>query len=248
MSEQVTDDHYRRISERYTEYLSYSGAFVPALAEKMTEMLRLTEDDVLVDLGGGTGIYTAAILDQVELKKPVLLVDFSAEMLDAVPHDLPVEKIHMDALSFASEPVVYDKMLIKETIHHVDDRAKFLQLVFDRVAPGGALLLVHVPPVLDYPLFDAALKRARSWHADPDELEQLMGEAGFKTDRDAVDWEHSMPKQRYFDMVANRYMSVLSTFSEEELEAGLGEMAAAHAGSEVVTYTDHFDYIVGYKT
>ncbi len=247
MTKDVIDEHYERIAERYSEYLSYSGDFVPALVAKMIEMLRLSEDDVFVDLGGGTGIYTAAILDQVQLRQPVVLVDFSADMLDQVPEDLPVEKVHMDALTFSAQPRRYDKVLIKETVHHVDDRLSLFRNLYERIEPGGALLLVHVPPELDYPLFEAAKERARRWHADPDELERLLADAGFQVARDAVDWRHAVPKQRYFDMVASQYMSVLSSFTQEEIDEGLREMNETHAEAEVLEFTDHFDYIVGYK-
>ncbi len=247
MSQEVIDEHYERIAERYSEYLSYSGDFVPALVTKMIDMLRLSEEDVFVDLGGGTGIYTAAILDQVKLREPVVLVDFSSDMLDHVPEDLPVEKVHMDALTFSEQPRRYDKVLIKETVHHVDDRQALFQNLYERLEPGGALLLVHVPPDIDYPLFEAAKKRALGWHANPDELERLLGEAGFRTARDAVDWPHAVPKERYFEMVASQYMSVLSSFSPEELAEGLREMEEAHAEAEVLEFTDHFDYVVGYK-
>jgi trans-aconitate methyltransferase len=247
MSKDVLDKHYRRIADRYTDYLSYADDFVPTLAGKMAEMLRLKEDDVLVDLGGGSGIYTAALLDQVDLRQPVVLVDYFAEMLDQVPDDLPVEKVTMDALAFAAEPRRYDKVLIKETVHHIDDRPLLMRRLYERLEPGGALLLVHVPPDLDYPLFEEALERAKSWHADPDELEEQLDAAGFETDRDAVDWRHSLPKQRYFDMVASGYMSVLSSFSDEELQRGLEEMAQTYADTEVLEFTDHFDYLVGYK-
>ncbi|MDP8988278.1 MAG: SAM-dependent methyltransferase, partial [Actinomycetota bacterium] len=106
---------------------------------------------------------------------------------------------------------------------------------------------VHVPPELDYPLFEAAKERARRWHADPDELERLLADAGFQVARDAVDWRHAVPKQRYFDMVASQYMSVLSSFTQEEIDEGLREMNETHAEADVLEFTDHFDYIVGYK-
>lgn len=247
MTEHVTSKHYRRIAERYTDYLSYSEDFVPTLAAKMVELLRLDTDDVLVDLGGGTGLYTAAILDQLPMRRRVILVDYFAEMLDRVPDDLPVERIHLDALAFSEADLSYDKVLIKETIHHIDDSAPLLTNLYDRLTPGGAILLVHVPPELDYPLFDAALERARTWHADPDELMEQLAAAGFRTARDAVDWQHSLSKQHYFEMVTNRYMSVLSSFTDDELHDGLLEMKETYADTDVLEFTDHFDFLAGYK-
>ena len=248
MSKHVLDEHYHRIAERYTDFLSYSDEFVPTLAKKMVDMLHLTEDDVFVDLGGGTGIFTAAILGQVRLRNPVILVDYYAEMLDQVPAELPVEKVEADALAFSAEPRSYDKVLIKETIHHVDNRDLLMRQLYERLRSGGALLLVHVPPELDYPIFEAALERARNWHADPDELERQMRAAGFQVERDAIDWPHVIPKERYFDQVASQFMSVLSSFTPDEMEAGLAEMRQTYADTDVLEFNDHFDYIVGYKS
>lgn len=248
MSATDVTEHYQRISERYIDYLSYSGDFVPTLAEKMIDMLRLSPDDTLVDIGGGSGIFAAAILDQIDLEKPPTIVDPFAEMLEIIPEDLPVEKVCMDGLDFADESRSYDKVLIKETIHHIDERDELMRRLYDRIAPGGALLLVHVPPELDYPLFDAALERVRTWHADPDELEQQMADAGFTVERDAVDWTHELPKERYAQMVESQYMSVLSSFDDDELAAGLAEMEAKHADRDILVFNDHFDYIVGYKS
>jgi hypothetical protein len=53
---------------------------------------------------------------------------------------------------------------------------------------------VHVPPKLDYPLFDKALRRAEQWHADPDELLTLLTQPGFAVDRDAVEIAHTIPR------------------------------------------------------
>lgn len=248
MSKRVLDEHYHRIAERYTDFLSYSDEFVPTLATKMVDMLRLSEGDVFVDLGGGTGIFTAAILSQVQLHNPVVLVDYYGEMLDKVPVELPVEKVQADALAFSAEPRSYDKVLIKETIHHIDDRDALMRQLYEQLSPGGALLLVHVPPELDYPIFEAALERARNWHANPDELERQMRAAGFQVERDAVDWPHVIPKEHYFDQVASQFMSVLSSFGPEEMEAGLAEMRQTYADADVLEFNDHFDYIVGYRS
>jgi ubiquinone/menaquinone biosynthesis C-methylase UbiE len=213
----------------------------------MIDMLRLSPDDTLVDIGGGSGIFAAAIIDQISLETPPTIVDPFSEMLDIIPEDLPVQKLCKDGLDFAAEPRSYDKVLIKETIHHIDERDELMQRLHERIEPDGALLLVHVPPELDYPLFDAALERARNWHADPDELEKQMGNAGFTVERDAVDWKHRLPKERYRQMVESQYMSVLSSFDDDELAAGLAEMDAKHADRDMLEFTDHFDYIVGYK-
>lgn len=244
----VVHRHYQHVADTYDNYLSYEGDFVRSLAAAMVKKLDLRPGDRFVDLGGGTGLYTAAILDQVPLERPPLLVDPVAEMLDRAPDDLAAERVHADALAFATRPETYDKVLMKESVHHIDDRTLLFERLRDCLTPGGALLLVHVPPDIDYPLFDAALDRARTWHADPDELVTLLHRVGLRVERDAFEYRHSIPKTQYFAMVENRYMSVLSTFDDSEMRAGLAEMGERYADVDTLEFTDRFDLIAGYAT
>lgn len=248
MTNNVIDKHYRRLAENYDRYLHYSDDFVRTLTRKMVEMLDLRPGDRFVDLGGGTGIFTLDIIAQVPFEHRVTLVDRFEEMLARVPGDAPIDTVAMDGLEFAKQPGRrYDKVLIKEAVHHIEDRQRLFDALFERLTPGGALLLVHVPPEIQYPLFEAALERARHWHADPDELERQLARAGFERRREGLHYRHEIPKRQYFDMVRASYMSVLTSFSEEEREAGLREMERKYADTDTLRFTDHFDYILGRK-
>ena len=48
-------------------------------------------------------------------------------------------------------------------------------------------------------------------------------------------------------MVESRYMSVLSSFSAEEITEGLREMEEKYGALETLAFTDHFDYITAVK-
>lgn len=240
----VIEEHYRRLASMYTDLLSYSPEFVRTLTTKMVDELDLEKDDVFVDLGCGSCIYTLDILDQVPLSEPAIAVDPFEEMFTDIPDDAHLTPVVDKALSFSAKPGTYDKVLMKEAVHHVEDREALFRNLRERLrGPDSRLLLVHVPPKVDYPLFDAALERAENWHADPDDLAALLDKAGFEVDRNALVYEHSLPKERYFAMVANRYMSVLSTFDDTELRAGLQEMEERYRDDEVLAFPDHFDYL-----
>ncbi|HEX6237201.1 MAG TPA: methyltransferase domain-containing protein [Acidimicrobiales bacterium] len=247
MPDDVIAAHYQRLGPIYNALLEYSPEFVRRLTTRMIEKLRLEPDDLLVDLGTGTGLYSVDILRQVPLRQPVVGVDPSEAMLAHIPDDAHITPVVDDALSFSARPGTYDKVLIKEAIHHVDERGELFGNLYQRLRPSGVLLLVQVPPRVRYPLFRAALERCTSWHADPDELTRLLEKSGFEVDRDSVEYRHTLPTEAYHDMVRNRYMSVLSTFSDEELRAGLDEMARTHAGTSQLSFVDHFDYLTAVK-
>lgn len=240
-------EHYTRLAEKYDDFLYYSPEFVRALTMKMVEKLELQPDDVLLDLACGTGMYSVDILKQVSLKRPVQAVDPFAEMLAAIPAGCGLTPICMDALTYSANHNGYTKAFMKEAVHHVDDKARLFANVYASLPEGGAFLLVHVPPTIRYPLFDAALERALHWHACPDELQELLRDAGFTVERDVLEYPHAIPKVKYFAMVESQYMTLLSSFSPEELGAGLREMEARYADVDVLEFVDHFDFITARK-
>ena len=247
MKQEVIQKHYSRLADDYDEYLYYSPEFVRTLTSKMVAHLDLQRGDRLADIGCGTGMYSADILKQVTLNQPVLGVDPFAQMLAQIPQGTTIEPICQGALEFSRENYTYDKVLIKETIHHVDEQEEFFANLYQRLPVGGRILLVHVPPDVQYPLFQAALDRCMKWHADPDKLEAGLANTGFEITRSALDYPHVLPKEHYFKMVKACYMSVLTSFDEAELQEGLKEIEEKYQIVEQLSFVDHFDYILGTK-
>lgn len=248
MRQDIVDSHYTRLADNYNRYLYYSPRFVRRLTGKMIEMLRLREDDTFVDLGCGTAIYSLDIIDQVPLRTPVIAVDPFTEMLDQIADEAPVEKRPLTALEFSEQPGAYDKILIKEAIHHVREKARLFGNLHDRLTQHGILLLVHIPPRPDYPLFDKALERCETWHAHPDDLTRMLEEVGFRVERDTVEYDHALAKDHYVRMVRERYMSVLASFTDEELDHGIAEIEERYKDHDVLRFTDHFDYLAAIKS
>jgi len=243
----VIDKHYRGLAKDYDEFLYYSPTFVRKLTEKMIGKLQLSETDILADIGCGTGMYSLDILKQIPLRHEIIGVDPFPEMLAHISPEAPIARIAEDALTFSRRESIYNKVLIKETIHHVDQKDEFFRNLYRNLPKGGILLLVHVPPDVQYPLFEAALKRCLHWHADPDELVVLLQDAGFEVARDELDYQHEIPKDHYLKMVQGCYMSVLTSFSNDEMEDGVEEMKTRYAGTDTLTFIDHFDYLTATK-
>lgn len=248
MTEQVLNRHYKSLAERYNDFLYYSPEFVRTLTSKMIEKLELRNTDSLVDLGCGTGMYSLDIIKQVQLRK-VIAVDPYPEMLKQIPEDTDtnIHTVVSDALSFSKQPGIYDKILIKEAIHHIPEGEELFNCLFNRLRKGGILLLVHVPPEVEYPLFQKALDRCKECHADPHELLEQLKNTGFRVEQDFIDYAHSIPKQKYFAMVKNCYMSALTSLGEQEIIDGLVEMEKKYNDIESLEFIDHFDYLKAVK-
>lgn len=245
--DRVTENWQPAEADNGGSALIYTDFFVRLLTSKMIEMLRLVPEDSFVDLGSRTGIFSRDILEQVALERPMTFVDPMPEVLAGVPRDERIDCVQMDVPGFSEEPHAYDKVLMKEALYHVDDKEALFRNIYERMAPGGVLLLVHMPPEMECPLFTKALERARQWHADPDAVARLLEEIGFEVERDRLDYRHRVPKQAYFDLVRERYLPVLTTFTAAELHEGVREMERTFAGEDTLEFTDHFDFIAARK-
>ena len=109
--------------------------------------------------GCGTGIYTKKIRDIAQLINPVLCVDISAKMLGKIPDNAQFKPILMDAVEFSEQPRQYDKVLMQGMLHHVKDIDGLIENLFCRLNSHGKILTIGIPRDIEYPLFNAALKR-----------------------------------------------------------------------------------------
>jgi hypothetical protein len=112
------------------------------------------------------------------------------------------------------------------------------------------MLVVMLPTQISYPLFPDALRLFASQQPDPADIAGLLreagllGEAGLETGLTYDRFHLRFPAERYLQMVRDRYMSLLSHFSDEELEAGAAEIRRAHPG-EYIEFDETYAFILG---
>ncbi|MDT0379499.1 methyltransferase domain-containing protein [Streptomyces sp. DSM 42041] len=139
-----------------------------------------------------------------------------------------------------------DAMWLKETVHHIAEPAPTLTGLAELLAPGGRMLVAMLPATIEYPLFRAALDRFEELQPDPDHVTGHLRAAGLDARLFHVEHELRLDREKYIAMVRARYMSLLSTFSDSEIEAGIEEMRAAHP-KPVLVFPDRFAFVLGVK-
>jgi hypothetical protein len=100
-----------------------------------------------------------------------------------------------------------------------------------------------LPPVIGYPLFEAALRRYERRPIDPAKVAATLEAAGVRVEVSYASFRLRLAKERWLRMVADRYMSLLACFSEEELRAGIGEINDRFA-APVLEFEDRFAFIL----
>ena len=245
--EQKIQNHYRQLAQNYDDLWTYTPDFIKFIAQNIIEELNLKFTDKLVDLGCGTGLFTQEISHQIRLKHPIVCIDSSSEMLEKIPLNDTYQPRAMDAIDFASQEDIFDKIFIKEMIHHINDKQKLIANLFNRLNSQGILLLILLPPKIEYPLFSSAKKSYQELQPHYSELKNIFERVGFQTEVSFVKYPLSLNKDKYFKMVENRYMSLLSMFSDEEISQGIKEMNQKYSKQLTLDFNDVFVFIKGQK-
>lgn len=241
--------HYDRLASTYDENWAYSPDFLAWMTGCLAEFLQLHgQGKRVADIGCGTGLYAARLAGQA---RSVTCADPSEKMLEQVPGDPRLRTVVASAEDAASGRAVlpkaaYDRVVVKEAIHHVaeNDRGWVIRGLAGLLAPSGRLVVAMLPTAIDYPLFRAAHERFQELQPDPEDVALAMREAGLTADVAYREFRLSFPKEQYLDMVRNRYMSLLSLFTDDELAAGINEIRRQHPEDPLV-FSDRFAFVTG---
>ena len=241
--------HYERLADRYDDTWGHRPDYVSWMNRCVFDRLRIGRGDQVADVGAGTGLFLRSLMDQVTGDNPIVCVDPSQAMLDRLPEDTRLIPVCASAEAVAAGEVELphrglDAIVIKETVHHFTDVAATLRGLAGLLAPGGRLLVVSLPPRLEYPLFSAALDRFAEHQPEPGDIASAMGAAGLDVALDYDAFTVRVDAEHYAELVARRWMSVLSTFDDDELAAGLAEMRARNRPGELA-FDDRFAFVLG---
>ena len=244
MSNSITE-HYRNISHQYDKLWSYSPKFITTIAQKICDRLQAKPSDRIVDLGGGTGLYAKAIDDLLTPDCKIVCVDPSQEMLDRVNSDR-IETICQDAISFTEQLGNYNKVFMKEAIHHIAEKDKLFGNVYQKLPKEGIFILILLPPKIEYPLFASALKIYEQNQPDYRDLVMQMEKTGFNVTVEMVDYPLAIDRDRYLHMVKMRYMSLFSRFTDAELGQGIEEIKTKYPDN-IFRFNDRFVFLTAIK-
>ena len=247
-----TAEHYQRVAASYDDLWTYDPDYVRQFSRAMTDALRLIPSDAIADVGCGTGLYTRQLCADLRPTRPILCVDPAPAMLDRLPSAPGLRPLLASAEDLASGHVglpdagPLDAVIMKESIHHVADRGGVIDGLTSMLSRHGRILVVMLPRTIAHPLFQAAHDRFEALQPDPDEVRQLLADAGLRASVSYRTFHVAVDRARYVHMLESRYMSVLNEFSESELAAGIAQFGRAYRDEPVIRFDDHFAFVTGW--
>lgn len=239
-------DHYTKLASHYDQYYRYSNNYINYFTNKIIEELQIGSGESVVELGAGTCIFAEEILKRIPYIEMVC-VDNSKHMLDGSDHGF-IKLVCQDAVAFSKENIAYHRIYMKEFIHHLPkaSRIALFQGIYKQLNKTGSLLILMEPGRLNYPLFDEALRRFEDNQPSRSAIMEELEEAGFKTTFNVLSYPINLSKKKYIEMVRNRYMSVLETFTERELAEGISAICDTQK-TEELEFLESFYSIKGTK-
>lgn len=176
--------HHQFEPDIYLEFVRSHVAHYDELEDTVAGVTEALAATRILDLGAGTGETARRVLEKHPGAR-ALLVDASAEMLEAARLTLPEDRIEQIVVQQLEDPLPegpFDLVVSALAIHHLESADK--QLLFHRIAaalaPGGSFILADVV-VLDDP--GQAVLSFGSPYDRPDRLDNQLGwmeEAGLK--------------------------------------------------------------------
>jgi trans-aconitate methyltransferase len=242
-------ERYNEMRGEYDDNLSFGRVHEPTVVETIASLLELSEHDVFVDLGCGTGQLTFLL----QAKRPVrscICVD-PARGLFQYHHRGDVASFYEEgAVAFSQRELVYDKLLFKEAIHFVEEGER--PLLFTNVrgrlrGEASRFLIVTRPRASPYPLFARAQAVWAQNQPDHRDLRGELEQAGFVVATESLQLPMQVSAARYDALILKRFVSTLNFFSNDELEEGIAELHqtdyAGHLRDGAVAWTDQFVFL-----
>ncbi len=238
-------NHFDSIAEVFNRIWYFSDDYKEFVIRHIREDLSLTPEDVLVDIGGGTGTFTSRLVDEAHLTH-AYCVEPSSSMCSEAAKLENITAICCDADDFLASHTPFSKMLFKEVIHHIPNRAEFWKTLYTSFQNGGKALIITRPQKIDFPFFSAA-KEAFARHQPPQELiERELCNGGFETTTHHRSHTFTLPKEDWYTMLRHRFMSDLGVFSDEEIEEGIVEIEKKYP-EKTIDIIDNLIFIIAIK-
>ncbi|PSL20415.1 class I SAM-dependent methyltransferase [Shimia abyssi] len=171
---------YDAAADRWQDGLNALGypAAYNALARCATTELPASSGEAILDVGTGSGAMALAMQKSVFCDSQIDLMDLSAEMLRAARQAVPRARTsYLGPIGGADIPAnAYDRVLCGHVIEHGPDPLAQIEWLFDRLRPGGQLILA-----VSRPHWCTAILRLRWGNAAyrPDAVSGLLSQAGF---------------------------------------------------------------------
>ncbi len=223
-----------------------SARALQVLARALVTKLRITEDHLVAELFSGSGELSRALALEAGLHYQIVAIDSVPRPEVARPGSGEMRPVHMDPWEFARFPTCYDRIVIMDALHRVDDPASFVAEVRARLAPGASFSVVRTVPD---PRFEPKLLEVMACPSTSDldsaAVAGMLQRSGYSVRRSHAQLRRQMTWSDYLELLRSRHLPALSCLSDPQLQSRIQALLPSRAPGECLDVTHHFDIVSG---
>ena len=201
-----------------------SKRYILSFNRFILKQIKLDRNSRVLDIGCGRGKIISNLSNKLKLhNKPI--------GIDIENHKDKSKKIifkKTDALSFVSKTKInFDLILIKQTIHLVKKNQinKLLLICKNKLNTNGKIIILSLDPHKnEIPAFDLMKKKLKQSLKRDKSLFQLIKKFNTNLTVKKFIFNVRISKNKYLQMIKNRYISTLLNFTEKQIQNGLNEI------------------------
>ena len=201
-----------------------SEKYINSFNKFILKQVSLNKHSRILDICCGRGKILGNLSNKLKLsKKPI--------GLDIENHKDKNKKIifkKIDALSFVSKTkITFDLILIKQTIHLLKKKqaTKLLSICKDKLNPKGKIIILSLDPKKnEIPTFTLMKKKLLISLNKDEKLFNLILKNRVKMKVKKFNYEVKILKNKYLQMIRNRYISTLLDFTDKQIKDGIIEI------------------------
>ena len=201
-----------------------SEKYINTFNKFILKQVSLNKHSRILDIGCGRGKILGDLSNKLRLlRKPI--------GLDIENHKDKNKKIifkKIDALSFVSKTkITFDLILIKQTIHLLKKKQaiKLLSICKDKLNPKGKIIILSLDPKRnEIPSFTLMEKKLRISLNKDEKLFNLIFKNRAEMNVKKFTYEVKILKNKYLQMIKNRYISTLLNLTDKQIKNGIIEI------------------------
>lgn len=235
---------YDSISRSY----DVGRAAKPEMVKKLIRVLQVDKNSHLLDLGCGTGNYTAELQ---KAARSVIGIDISKGMIEQAKAKFPhLQFLCCDVTHLPFDSETFDGAFAIQVLHHVKDKETFLREAYRVLHKGGHMAIdtcthKQMQACWYYYYFPQGLEKDLARIPDSKEITSMLEKArfsdiGIEISYVDVSVDHNMPK-RYLDKNYRNSISTFALLSDEEIDVGCEKIKSDIASGNIENVIQKFE-------
>jgi ubiquinone/menaquinone biosynthesis C-methylase UbiE len=173
---------FDKIAFIYNFAVKYIAKDYKSSIQLIDKYLQLSSNHCVIDIGGGTGLYSTHIIEKID---KAVIVDISFKMLDKIDHQ-KILTIQADGAILPIKNDKFDIAIIIDVLHHINkkDQEHVIKEIFRILKKGGKAFFIEFKyddkrPFSRFFIKIEQILTGKTYHLKSDEFKNFLNENGF---------------------------------------------------------------------